>query len=1256
MAKGNKIIENDIIENEVYQIGQKFGKSLDPANKAIEQFEKNWIASIEQIKRASLDYTKISKEFSKVGNSKEFLATKKQEEQVSLLAAKAYAAENQALVNLQKVQTEKARTEKENLIIANKKLDLDRKQEAETKKKITLTAQEKYEIQQLNKGAREAALLSSALSTEYEKQSLRLTQLRAKYKDVALTQGVSSKEAKTLASEITKLDTKLKEVDANVGQFQRNVGNYSKAMQSAGAAARSMASAMGVVGGAVLFATVVKDAFNRVREFDKSMQNLAGVLRTTRSELAPLETRIISVAGASIKTSREIAELAETLATLGKSPEQIEKLLKPVDDLSIGLNTTGAEAGEFLIQMLNAFGASDDEAGKYADTIASIANSTSLDFQKMRDSFQYIAPISKLLNKDLAYTGAVVGILADNGLKAESSGRLLATGIQRLAKDGLTLNDALNQINNAQSKGVKETELLKLATGLLGAEGAKIGIILAANTGIIEKNAQAIRDNGGALDDLVTQQLESVDAKIKTLDSTYEELILSIENGKGTLSSAFVIFLDIITQSLKKLIEFNSTYEELRAKQAGISFAADSKIYEGLDPERKKAIAEQNKKIAQDEVNELNEKLAQAKHSYELYNKVSLLNFSPSRIKYRVKAQEDIDKYNLALGVQRGRIQAADVALKSLNSTTENTTTGNKTVTEETKEQAKARKKADKEREKDEKALQDRLKQLAEDAYNYQKSLIEREINDNKDILDDEKSTLLEKQIANINYTNAKISLLDLTKAKEIKDNSVIVNGKEQNVDKLKTIDEKYSQDLSEIQKQRHTNGLKFLKAQFESELKLVKDAEQKKQDAENQEIKGAQDTLSSSAKTPKDVEAYEKAIYEIRKKYALLRIQVQIDEIKALQSDKTHSVEQQAVLAKQLAELEIAYSKVKTDQTIEDSKKEFEEKKKLMEALEEIRKKAMQGLIDGLAGALDIDSSGLNDFFNIFESGLIKLTDGLDETKLSTADILQGIGAAAQVTSDIIGAVHQANIEELERQKEASNEYYDNAFERAEGDKVQQDLIREEQKLKQDELNKQIAKEKTKAAQAEKAAAIVQAGINTALAVTAALQTIPFLPLGPIMAGVAGAMGLAQIAIIASKKIPKFKGGHLAGTHEGFALTNDGGRDEVWERNGTAQVIKGRNVPIEMKKGDKIYKSVDDYKKLMRASILASVDIDNNKLKSYQAEQSFLNASNKIDEKTIEDAIANGFRKQKVNFHTTTNTRVDLNYPIWRMKNLYRD
>jgi CRISPR/Cas system CSM-associated protein Csm2 small subunit len=317
-----------------------------------------------------------------------------------------------------------------------------------------------------------------------------------------------------------------------VNQANGATRNFAKGgLRSSARGIRNLLGAFGLIGGFQLFARAIGNTFNRVREFDKSMQNIAGVFRTTRNALKPLESTIIEVAGASIKTSREVATLAETLATLGKSPEQIQKLLKPVVDLGIGLNVSGAEAGEFLIQMLNAFGASDDEALKYADTIATIRTST-MDFQKMRDSFQYIAPISRLLNKDLAYTGAVVGILADNGLKAQQAGRVLGTSLQKLAIKGFTLTEALEQINKAQSEGVKETELLAMANSLLGAEGAKIGIVLARNSKIIEENAQAIRDNGGALDDLVNEQLKSLDAKLLILDASWERLIFSIENVK----------------------------------------------------------------------------------------------------------------------------------------------------------------------------------------------------------------------------------------------------------------------------------------------------------------------------------------------------------------------------------------------------------------------------------------------------------------------------------------------------------------------------------------------------------------------------------------------------------------------------------------------------------------------------------------------------------------------------------------------------
>ena len=448
-------------------------------------------------------------------------------------------------------------SEKSTAQINKERAARERQVKAESDLRQRLLAQRKKEEAQSERDK----IIQAKLGTEYAKLVAKMNKAGEVVQNLTAkkAQGIPLStreqiELKKSTVQFTRYQKAVLKADASIGRFQRNVGNYKSALGGLTNGLRSFAGAFGLTSGVYLFAGAIKDAFTRVREFDKSMQNLAGILRVSRPDIASVEAEIIKVAGSSVKTSREVAQLAENLVTLGKSQSDVKKLLKPVNDLAIGLETTSGEAAEFLVQTLNAFGASSDEAGKYADVIATIRTSTSLDFQKMRDSFQYLTPISRILNKDLAYTGAVLGILADNGLKAESAGRLLGTAQQKLAKEGKTLAQALDEINDAQKRGIKEVKLLELASNLFGKQAAKVGVILANNTDIIEINSQAIRDNGGALDDLVNEQLKSMDAQLKILDSSYEELILTIENGEGSISQFFssmvqgaTLYLNILT-------------------------------------------------------------------------------------------------------------------------------------------------------------------------------------------------------------------------------------------------------------------------------------------------------------------------------------------------------------------------------------------------------------------------------------------------------------------------------------------------------------------------------------------------------------------------------------------------------------------------------------------------------------------------------------------------------------------------------------
>ena len=98
------------------------------------------------------------------------------------------------------------------------------------------------------------------------------------------------------------------------------------------------------------------------------------------------------------------------------------------------------------------------------------------------------------------------------------------------------------------------------------------------------------------------------------------------------------------------------------------------------------------------------------------------------------------------------------------------------------------------------------------------------------------------------------------------------------------------------------------------------------------------------------------------------------------------------------------------------------------------------------------------------------------------------------------------------------------------------------EQKKALEKLDAEFEEKKNKlrreGAKKQKAIAIANATINTALAVTNALNSQPFLPMGPIMAALALATGIAQIALIASTPIPAAQeGGVLPGTTAGTLI-----------------------------------------------------------------------------------------------------------------------
>ena len=260
-----------------------------------------------------------------------------------------------------------------------------------------------------------------------------------------------------------------------------------------------------------------------------------------------------------------------------------------------------------------------------------------------------------------------------------------------------------------------------------------------------------------------------------------------------------------------------------------------------------------------------------------------------------------------------------------------------------------------------------------------------------------------------------------------------------------------------------------------------------------------------------------------------------------------------------------------------------------------------------------DVIGEVTDTFADIFDIDIDKfefLFDGLENS----------ISDWAVASKEAIGVVLDASLNKYEIELQAAQRSRDLILEN--------ELSTEKQKrLAREKFDKEERRIKTERAKQERTNNLIKIGVDTAVGVVKALASSPP-PANFVLAGIVGALGVAQAAVVASQPLPKFAEGHLAGTHSGNALINDSKRrdfQEVVERgNGQVEIHKGRNKVIGMKRGDKVHKSMDSF--LSHHNI--EKDILNMSVQAHQEQLMLADRgdmlSGKIDEmkNTFEEAV----------------------------------
>jgi len=319
---------------------------------------------------------------------------------------------------------------------------------------------------------------------------------------------------------------------------------------------------------------IARDIFRTVAGFEKRMDKVQAISGATAKEMEKLSTSAVELGRASKFTAGEIAQLQEELARLGFSSDEIIASTDAIRKLATVADAELGESAKSLAGTMNSFNLSAEQSNEVANIMAESFSKSALDLQKFTVAMANVGATARVAGFDMSSTTAMIAQLVNANIDASKAGTDLRKIFTELSKQGLTLEDAFEKINNAQDKNL-------VAFNLFGQRAATSAVLLAENASKSDLLAQELSDSNKELNEMVGIMEDNLITDLQKLKSAWDGWILSLENGEGVGSS----FLRGLSKGFTDLLNGLSDFEGF-TRGRGLTYLP------GTSPEEQAALKE----------------------------------------------------------------------------------------------------------------------------------------------------------------------------------------------------------------------------------------------------------------------------------------------------------------------------------------------------------------------------------------------------------------------------------------------------------------------------------------------------------------------------------------------------------------------------------------------------------------------------------------------------------------------------------------
>jgi len=406
-------------------------------------------------------------------------------------------------------------------------------------------------------------------------------ELRKQLKALGAEAGDNEKEFKKLEKRLheklgaDKAEKAVKDLEKSLGLTKRETAKLRKeagmtkssfaSMVTGGLSPATLAMA-GLTAAFAGFTTAAVLATKSGMEFEQSMKTVGAVSRASAGQFAALKDEARKMGATTEWSANQAAQALKYLAMSGMTANQSIQALPGMLNLATAAQMDLASASDIATDALTAFGLGTNEMERLTDSLVNTSTRANTTVSMLGQSFKTVAPVAANMGYSIEQTSAMLGVLANSGIKAERAGTslrqaLLKTGkaAKSLGMDaGSSLIDVLKEMKRRQFSVNDVTKEF----GLIASTGVTV---LMNNVGAYQKLNKEIENSRGATKKLSSEMRDSLSNDFKILGSALEESGLKM--------------YDVFSPDVRQLVQdttkaINNSQEAFKALGVVISAAA----------------------------------------------------------------------------------------------------------------------------------------------------------------------------------------------------------------------------------------------------------------------------------------------------------------------------------------------------------------------------------------------------------------------------------------------------------------------------------------------------------------------------------------------------------------------------------------------------------------------------------------------------------------------------------------------------------